>query len=44
MPQDVLHQILRDSPPAGTAPKPASAPEANVNRLPGPGNSKSKDR
>lgn len=44
MPDDVLHQILRDSPPAGTAPKPASAPAANVNRPPAPGTSKSNDR
>ncbi|MFI5693007.1 hypothetical protein ACIA58_14265 [Kribbella sp. NPDC051586] len=44
MPQDVLHQILRDSPAAGSAPKPASVPEANVNRPPGPGAAKSRDR
>jgi hypothetical protein len=46
VPGDLLKvaQILRDSPPAGTAPRPASAPEANVNRAPGPGASKSKER
>lgn len=34
VPKDLLRQaaILRDSPPAGTAPKPSSAPAANVNR------------
>lgn len=37
-------QILRDSPPAGTAPKPATAPQANGNRPPGPVSSKSKER
>jgi len=46
VPGDLLKQaqILRDSPPAGTAPKPAAAPQANVNRQPGPGPSRSKDR
>lgn len=46
VPPDLIRQaaILRDSPPAGTAPKPAGAPEANVNRPPGPGTSRSKDR
>ncbi|GAA3088829.1 hypothetical protein [Kribbella aluminosa] len=42
VPGDLLKQaqILRDSPPAGTAPKPSSAPQANVNRPPGPGASR----
>lgn len=46
VPPDLIRQaaILRDSPPAGTAPKPAGAPEANVNRPPGAGTSRSKDR
>ncbi|MFF0340482.1 hypothetical protein [Kribbella sp. NPDC004875] len=44
MPQDVLQQILRDSPPAGTAPPPAAAPQANVNRPSGPGATRSKER
>jgi hypothetical protein len=44
MPEDVLHQLLRDSPPAGTTPQPSAAPQANVNRPPGPGASKSKER
>jgi hypothetical protein len=46
VPGDLLRQaqILRDSPPAGTAPTPASAPQANVNRPRGPGPSKSKER
>lgn len=46
VPGDLLKQaqILRDGPPAGTAPKPAAGPQANVNRPPGPGSSKSKER
>jgi hypothetical protein len=46
VPGDLVRQaqILRDSPPAGTAPKPAAAPQANVNRPPSPGTSRSKDR
>lgn len=46
VPGDLLRQaqILRDSPPAGTGPKPAPAPQANVNRPSAPGTSKSKDR
>ncbi|TCC33537.1 hypothetical protein [Kribbella sindirgiensis] len=46
VPADLLKQaqILRDSPPAGTKPKPATAPQANVNRPSAPGPSKSKDR
>lgn len=46
VPGDFLKQaqILRDSPPAGTAPKPSVAPQANINRPPGPGASQSKDR
>ncbi|TDO69670.1 hypothetical protein EV651_101715 [Kribbella sp. VKM Ac-2571] len=46
VPGDLLKaaQILRDSPPAGTAPKPAAAPQANVSRPSAPGTSKSKDR
>ncbi|TCC33539.1 hypothetical protein [Kribbella sindirgiensis] len=46
VPGDLLKQaqILRDSPPAGTKPRPTAAPQANVNRPPGPGTSKSKDR
>lgn len=46
VPGDLLRQaqILRDSPPAGTAPKPAAAPQANVNRPSATGAQKSKDR
>lgn len=44
MPQDVLQQILRDSPPAGSGPKPASAPQAKVNRARGPGTGRSEER
>lgn len=44
VPQDVLHQILRDSPPAGTKPAPSAAPQAQVNRPDGPGRSQSRDR
>ncbi|HEY3558540.1 MAG TPA: hypothetical protein VGL05_13805 [Kribbella sp.] len=46
VPGDLLKQaqILRDSPAAGTKPKPESAPQANVNRPAGPGASRSKER
>jgi hypothetical protein len=46
VPGDLLKQaqILRDSPPAGTAPKPPSAPQANVNPASGAGPSKSQER
>ncbi|MEV5962709.1 hypothetical protein AB0L70_13150 [Kribbella sp. NPDC051952] len=44
VPQDVLHQILRDSPPAGTRPAPQSAPQAKVNRPEGAGKEQSQER
>jgi hypothetical protein len=37
VPNDVLQQILRDSPPAGSGPRPSAAPQARVNRPEGPG-------
>ncbi|WP_427894893.1 hypothetical protein ACQHIV_15505 [Kribbella sp. GL6] len=46
LPPDLLQaaRMLRGSPPPGTAPAPAAAPQANVNRPPGPGASKSRER
>lgn len=44
LPQDVLQQILRDSPPAGTAPRSPAAPGARVRRAGGPGAAESKER
>ncbi|WP_350277219.1 hypothetical protein [Kribbella sp. HUAS MG21] len=47
MPPDLMQQagkILQGSPPAGTAPRPAAAPQANIHRPPGPGTAKSKER
>lgn len=46
VPGDLLKQaqILRDSPPAGTAAKPNTATPPNANRPPRPGPSKSKER
>lgn len=46
VPPDLLQaaRMLSGSPPAGSGPKPGSAPQANVNRSPGPGASRSKER
>ena len=44
MPEDVLHQILRDSPPAGSQPAPTAVPQAKVMRPDGPGQSQSQER
>lgn len=44
LPQDVLQQILRDSPPVGSARRPGGAPEVSARRPPGPGSAKSKER
>lgn len=47
VPAELIQQarkFLQGNPPAGTAPRPAEAPQANVNRPPGPGASKSKER
>lgn len=46
VPPDLLHaaRLLSGSPPAGSAPRPASSPQANVNRPSAPGTSKSTER
>lgn len=46
LPPDLLQaaRMLSGSPPAGTAARPAEAPQPNINRPPSPGTSKSKER
>jgi hypothetical protein len=46
VPPDLMRQaaILRDSPPAGTVPKPSSAPDANVNQATQSRRSQSQER